>query len=170
MGAVKEFVRTPAGRFVALYAVILTVGFAILALKPVNDSVVDRYTNFVAHQARLALSLLGEDARVERLVLSSPRFAVAIHNGCNGLEAILVFIAGVLAFPASARRKAIGVLLGFVAIQGFNLVRVVALFYTGVFKPDWFSASHVLVWQSLVIVFAVGLWVLWVQRYARQQS
>lgn len=170
MATLRELVRTPAGRFVALYAVILTVGFTILALRPVNDSVVNRYTTFVAHEARLALALLGEDAKVEGQVLSTPRFAVAIYNGCNGLEAILVFVCGVLAFPAPARRKAIGVALGLVAIQAFNLIRIVALFYTGVFKPEWFGASHVLVWQSLVIVFAVSLWVLWVQRYARPES
>lgn len=150
-----------------LYAVILTVGFTILALRPVNDSVVNRYTTFVAHEARLVLTLFGEDATVQGQVLATPRFSVAIYNGCNGLEAILVFVCGVLAFPATAGRKALGVALGFVAIQVFNLVRIVALFYTGVFKPEWFGASHVFVWQSLVIVFAVALWVLWVQRYAR---
>ncbi|HPW56605.1 MAG: exosortase H [Thermoanaerobaculaceae bacterium] len=167
MATLRELVRTPAGRFVARYAVILTVGFTILALKPINDSVVNRYTTFVAHEARLALVLFGDEAKVEGQVLSTPRFAVAIHNGCNGLEAILVFVCGVLAFPATTWRRVVGVALGLVAIQGFNLVRIVALFYTGIYKPEWFGASHVLVWQSLVIVFAVSLWVLWVQRYAR---
>ncbi|HPC83056.1 MAG TPA: exosortase H [Thermoanaerobaculaceae bacterium] len=167
MAGWRELVRTPAGRFVAVYALILTVGFTILALRPVNDSVVNRYTTFVAHEARLALSLLGEDATVQGQILSTPRFSVAIYNGCNGLEAILVFVCGVLAFPAAVKRKLIGVAIGFLAIQAFNLVRIVALFYTGVYKPEWFGASHVLVWQSLVIVFAVSLWVLWVQRYAR---
>lgn len=169
MARLRDLLRTPAGRFVARYAAILVVGFTTLALRPVNDAVVDRYTTFVAHEARLALALLGEEATVQGQVLSTPRFAVAIHNGCNGLEAILVFVCGVLAFPARPGRKALGVALGLVAIQAFNLVRVVALFYTGVFRPEWFSASHVLVWQSLVIVFAVSLWVLWVQRYARPQ-
>ena len=150
-----------------LYVLVLTAGFSVLALKPVNDSVVNRYTTFVAHEARLALVVLGEEATVQGQILTSPRFSVAIHNGCNGLEAILIFVCGVAAFPSPWRRKLLGVTVGFVAIQLFNIVRIVALFYTGVFRPDWFGASHVFVWQSLVIVFAVGLWVLWVQRHAR---
>ncbi|HPS76706.1 MAG TPA: exosortase H [Thermoanaerobaculaceae bacterium] len=170
MSALRDFLRTPTGRFVALYAVILTAGFTVLALDPVNDSVVNGYTTFVAHQARLALLLLGERATVEGQVLASPRFSVAIHNGCNGLEAILIFVCGVLAFPSPWRRKLLGMAVGFVAIQLFNIVRIVALFYTGVFRPDWFGVSHVFVWQSLVVVFAAGLWVFWVQRYARPEA
>lgn len=167
MASLKEFLRTPAGRFVGVYALILTVLFAIIAYKPVNDSVVNRYTTFVAHQSGLVLKLFGESVQVQDQILSTPRFSVAIYNGCNGLEAILIFVCGVMAFPAPWPRKLLGVALGFVAIQVFNLVRIVALFYTGVFKPEWFGTAHVFVWQSLVVVFAVSLWVLWVQRYAR---
>ena len=167
MSPLRSFLRTPVGRFVGLYALILTVGFPVLALRPVNDSVVNRYTTFVAHEARLALLVFGEEATVQGQVLASPRFSVVIHNGCNGLEAILIFVCGVAAFPSPWRRKLTGVAIGFVAIQAFNVVRIVALFYTGVYRPDWFGAAHVFVWQSLVVVFAVGLWVLWVQRHAR---
>jgi exosortase H (IPTLxxWG-CTERM-specific) len=99
-------------------------------------------------------------------VLSSPRFSVAIYNGCNGLEAILIFVSGVVAFPAPWRRKGVGIVLGFVAIQLFNVIRVVSLFYIGALRPQWFSASHTFVWQSLVIVFGVVLWLVWVRRYA----
>lgn len=164
-----EFLKTPAGRFLGRYALILVLGFAAIALKPVNDRVVNPYTTFVAHEGALFLRLFGEPVTVNQQILSSHRFAVAIYNGCNGLEAILIFACGVLAFPARWHRKLLGLVLGFVGIQLFNVVRIVALYYTGVFKPEWFSTAHVLVWQSLVILFAVSLWVLWVQRYAAER-
>jgi len=104
--------------------------------------------------------------RVDGQVLSSPRFAVTIYNGCNGLEAILVFVAGVLAFPASWRARLLGVVLGVVAVQLLNIVRVVSLYYVGVWRPEWFTTAHVLVWQTIVILFAVVLWLFWVQRHA----
>ena len=40
-----------------------------------------------------------------------------------------------------------------------------SLFYIGVFLPRFFSESHVFIWQSIVIVFGVTLWVLWAHRY-----
>jgi exosortase H (IPTLxxWG-CTERM-specific) len=148
------------------YAVVLSLGFLLIALRPVNDRLVDPYTTFVAHQARVALNLLGESARVDGQVLSSPRFAVQIYNGCNGLEAILVFVAGVLAFPAPWMKRLVGVVLGVLTIQVVNIIRVVSLFYIGIFKPQWFAVSHVFIWQSLIILVGVVLWLVWVQRYA----
>ena len=166
----RSFLSTPAGRFVARYVAVLSAGFLVLALRPVNDHVVNPYTTFVAHESAMALNLFGEHARVAGQVLTSSRFSVTIFNGCNGLEAILIFVSGVVAFPAPWRRKLLGVLLGFVAIQVFNVIRVVSLFYIGVFEPAWFNVSHVFIWQSLVIVFGVVLWLVWVRRYALVQA
>ena len=166
MKVLRDIVATPAGRFIARYVVILSVGFFVLALRPVNDHVVNPYTTFVAHESKVALNLFGEGATVRDQVLSSRRFSVVIYNGCNGLEAILIFASGVLAFPAPWRKKVIGLLLGFLAIQVANIARVVSLFYIGIFKPAWFSAAHVFVWQSVIIVLGVVLWLVWVNRYA----
>jgi len=170
VGQVRSFLATPAGRFVARYSVLLVAAFFVLALRPVNDHVVNPYTTFVAHQSKVALNLFGEGATVRGQVLTSPRFSVTIYNGCNGLEAILIFGCGVLAFPARWLRKALGLVLGFLAIQVINIVRVVSLFYVGIFKPSWFAASHIFVWQSLVILFGVLLWLLWVYRYALEPA
>jgi exosortase H (IPTLxxWG-CTERM-specific) len=163
---IRTFLATPAGRFVARYVAVLSLGFLILARRPVNDHIVNPYTTFVAHESRVVLNLFGEDSKVVGQVLTSRRFSVTIFNGCNGLEAILIFVSAVLAFPAPWRSKLLGVVLGFVAIQIFNVVRVVSLFYVGILRPQWFNVSHVLVWQSLVIVFGVVLWLVWVRRYA----
>ena len=166
MKAAKALVASPAGRFVARYVAVLVGLFAVAAWQPVDDRLVDPYTTFVAHESAVALRVLGEDVRVDGQVLSSPRFAVTIYNGCNGLEAILVFVAGVLAFPASWRARLLGVVLGVVAVQLLNIVRVVSLYYVGVWRPEWFTTAHVLVWQTVVILFAVVLWLFWVQRHA----
>jgi len=162
----RHFLATPAGRFVGRYVAVLSIGFLILALRPVNNHLVDPYTTFVAQESKVTLNLFGEKAQVVGQVLTSPRFSVTIFNGCNGLEAILIFVSGVVAFPAPWLRKVFGVVLGFVAIQVFNVIRVVSLFYVGILRPQWFNVSHVFVWQSLVIIFGVVLWLVWVRRYA----
>jgi len=51
-----------------------------------------------------------------------------------------------------------------VAIQAVNLVRVVALYLTGANFPSLFDASHTVVWQTIVILFSVLLWILWANR------
>src|SRR5205823_6180960 len=94
------------------------------------------------------------------------RFAVNIKNGCNGVEALIIFVAAVLSFPATWRSRTIGLLLGTVAIQLINLVRVVALFLTGAYLPKMFESSHTVIWQTIVILCAVLLWIFWANRFA----
>jgi len=161
----KTLWRRPESRFLILFVVILTVSFGVIALQTVNDAFVNPYTELVARTASGALRVFGEDAVVhttERsIILRSPRFSVTIYNGCNGLITSLIFISGVLAFPSSLRAKAVGTLVGLLAIQAINQVRIVSLFYIGIYLPQFFSESHIFIWQSLVIIAGVAMWIVW---------
>jgi exosortase/archaeosortase family protein len=77
---------------------------------------------------------------------------------------MLIFLAAVLAFPAPWKWRLGGLVLGILAIQAINLVRVVSLYLTGVYFPRIFDASHTVIWQTVVILFGVLLWVFWANR------
>ena len=162
----REIWRRPEARFLILFLTILGVSFTAIALKQVNEAVVVPYTAFIARVSGAVLRLFGESATVNSCVVSSPRFAVTIYNGCNGLITSLIFISGVLAFPARWGAKVVGVVGGLLAIQLINLVRIVSLFYIGIYLPAFFNESHIFVWQSLVILAGVSLWIVWAQRFA----
>ncbi|HOC44850.1 MAG TPA: exosortase H [Thermoanaerobaculales bacterium] len=166
MTSVRALWRRPDVRFLVLFLGILLVAFTTIAFQKVNDAVVNPYTGFVARLSGAVLGLIGEDITVTGCELRSPRFAVTIYNGCNGLITSLIFVSGVLAFPASWRAKAVGVIAGLLAIQALNLVRIVSLYYIGVFLPDYFDESHILIGQSLVILAGVGLWIVWARSAA----
>ena len=53
---------------------------------------------------------------------------MSIEAGCNGVEAAIVLIAGIVAFPASLQHKVIAILAGFVFVQALNIVRIISLF------------------------------------------
>ena len=152
--------------FLALFIAVLGGGFTLISVNWVNDHVIEPITAGIASASRVTLNLLGQQVVQTGTVLTSPRFAVNIRNGCNGIEALIIFVAAVLAFPATWRSRGIGLLLGTVAIQIINLVRVVALFLTGAYLPKLFESSHTVVWQTIVILFAVLLWIFWANRYA----
>ena len=160
----------PEIRFVVLFLVILGASFTVIAFRQVNDAVVEPYTAFIARMSGGCLRIFGEAATVTGCEVKSPRFAVTIFNGCNGLITSLVFISAVLAFPAGWRAKLIGVVGGLVAIQIINLVRIVSLFYIGVYLPQYFSDAHVLLWQSLVLISGAALWVMWAGRAASPRA
>jgi exosortase H (IPTLxxWG-CTERM-specific) len=152
--------------FLVVFGVLLLAGFTLLALNWVNDHAVEPFTAGVARASGALLDLLGQDVAMRGTVIHSPRFAVNIRNGCNGLETMIIFWAAVLAFPATWRAKLAGLLLGTLAIQAINLVRVAALFLTGVYFPEFFDSSHTVVWQTIVILCGVLLWLLWASRFA----
>jgi len=162
----RELWDRPDTRFIILFLAALGMTFAIIALRPVNDTVVIPYTAFIARVSGVVLRFFGESASVTGCVVSSPRFAVTIYNGCNGLITSLIFVAGVLAFPARPVAKLIGVAGGLLAIQIVNMVRIVSLFYIGIYLPNLFNDAHIFVWQSLVILAGVALWVIWANRVA----
>lgn len=168
-GSAWQLYRRELG-FLILFVVILGVSFTLISWNPVNDRVIEPFTGAIARAGGATLNLLGQQTTMNGTVIRSDRFAVNIRNGCNGVEAMLIYFAAVLAFPASWKSRWLGVGLGFVAIQLVNLVRVVALFLTGVYLPQLFDSSHTVIWQTLVILSGVLLWILWANRFAATPS
>jgi len=109
--------------------------------------------------------LFDRDANARGNVLYSGRtgFGVQIEAGCNGVEAMLVLLAGMLAYPAPLRWKLAGLSIGFVAIQSLNVVRIVSLYYLGQWDAHWFEWAHLYLWQSLIMLDALVVWLLWIR-------
>lgn len=163
---IRDLWKKPEIRFLVLFLSILGGGFTLIALRQVNHALVDPYTAAIARMSGIVLRLFGEEAVVSGCVVSSPRFAVTIYNGCNGLITSLVLVSGILAFPARWSAKIVGVAGGLFAIQLINLVRIVSLFYIGVFFPEHFNDAHIFIWQSLVILAGISLWIIWARLWA----
>jgi exosortase H (IPTLxxWG-CTERM-specific) len=163
--------RSPRRRsllFLARFLALLVAGYALVAWNPVNDAVVVPFTAAIARVSGVLLNAIGERVSVAGTEIRSERFAVQIENGCNGVEAALLFGSAVLAFPAPWRRRATGLVLGFLAIQALNLVRVVSLFWIGAHRPALFSSSHTVLWQSAIVLASVLLFLVWASRIGRE--
>src|SRR5215470_14673059 len=112
--------------FLLVFVILLGGGFTLISLNWVNDHVIEPFTGGIARLSGGALNVLGQKVSMSGTVIRSSRFSVNIRNGCNGVEAMLIFLAAVLAFPASWKSRLTGLGLGILAIQVVNLVRVVA--------------------------------------------
>jgi exosortase H (IPTLxxWG-CTERM-specific) len=163
----REVWNKPEARFLVLFLGILSLSFFLVALRQVDATIVAPYTSFVARVSGMLLRFIGEPTTVSGCVVSSPRFAVTIYNGCNGLITSLIFISGVLAFPARWLAKTVGIVGGLFAIQIINLIRIVSLFYIGIYFPAHFNDAHIVIWQSLVITAGIALWLIWVYQFTR---
>ncbi len=156
----------PEVRFLVIFLAIVIGGFTLISWNPINNHVIEPFTGWIARVSGATLAAMGQGTAMDGTIIRSPRFAVNIRNGCNGVEAMIIFFAAVIAFPSSWRSRAYGLAIGLVLIQLVNLVRVVALFLTGVYFPRLFDSSHTVVWQTIVILSAVVLWLMWANRFA----
>jgi exosortase H (IPTLxxWG-CTERM-specific) len=159
-------------RFFVLFLVLLAVLFGLELTPPAQHFLVMPWTSTLARIAAGIVTLFDPDVTATANVLrsASSNFAVSIEAGCNGVEATLVLLAAMLAFPASWRRKALGLTAGVVAVQGLNVVRVISLFYIGQWNRDVFEWAHLYVWQALIMLDVLIVWLLWVRTLPRSDA
>jgi exosortase H (IPTLxxWG-CTERM-specific) len=123
------------------------------------------WTDALARISAGIVKLFDSSVLAQGNVLQSTRngFAVSIEAGCNGIEATIVLLAAIIAFPASWKRRLLGVALGVLAVQGLNVVRLISLFYLGQWDLRVFEWAHLYVWQALIMLDVLIVWLLWVR-------
>lgn len=148
-------------KFLLRFVLFLAGFYALVAIRPVNDAVVVPFTAFLVRISAGLLAAIGETVVTDGTVIRSSLFAVDVKNGCNGIEATLLLLAAMLAFPAPPKARLAGIAVGLGVVQAVNLVRIVSLFWLGAHRRDVFDLFHAAVWQTILILLAVGVFVLW---------
>jgi exosortase H (IPTLxxWG-CTERM-specific) len=155
--------------FIAKFVALLVAFYLFLSWRPIDEGIVSPFTRGIANVAA-ALLRLGDPAVAARgTALTSGAFAVEVKNGCNGVEATLLLVSAVLAFPAAWRKRVIGIVAGIVLIQAVNMIRVVSLFILARDFPKWFDTFHVTIWQSVMFLLAIGFFILWSSKFGARQ-
>lgn len=154
----------PVVRFLALFGVLLAVYYAFTVTPWFLPGFLDPYLRFNAELSAALLNLLGQETSCLDTSILSPRFSVRIARGCDAVDPSAIYIAGVLAFPASAKWKLSGAVAGAIGLMLLNFVRIVGLFFTGVYFPRAFDTMHHDVGQALFIFMALLFWFVWSRR------
>lgn len=153
--------KGPIFKFVGLFVLLMAVFYVCTYIPIMNKTILPSYMRFNAQASAVILSVFGEGAKADDTYVSSARYSVNILHGCDAVEPTALFVAAVLAFPASLRSKLPGMLAGSIFLAIINLVRIVSLFYTGIYWPKAFNIMHEDVWQSLFILLSLVLWIAW---------
>lgn len=158
-------------RFIVVFVLVLLALFTLEMLTPVQEQVIVPFTGLLAS---LSASLIVPfDSSViaygKILQFGDSGFAVSIEAGCNGVEATIVLIAAVIAFPGSWRARLIAIGLGFLAVQAMNIVRIISLFYLGDWNLDIFSWVHLYLWPVLIMLDVLIVFIVYL-RYLSNRS
>jgi exosortase/archaeosortase len=80
----------------------------------------------VEHDKKISCSVTAQGNRIQS---TRTDFALRIEAGCNGIEAVIILAAAMLAFPAVLLQRLAGLLIGTATIVLLNIVRIMSLFY-----------------------------------------
>jgi exosortase/archaeosortase family protein len=126
--------------------------------------VLGSFSAFVASVVQSLLGLSGiEASRAGTLLFVPGGFAYRIAIGCTGLLPAAVLTVAILASPGTGSAKRRGVLVGVPLVLAVNLLRMVHLFYLGVYSPRFFVLAHTVLWEAAIVLVVFATWLVWVR-------
>lgn len=152
-------------RFFIIFSVLLIGLFTLEILQPAEKYVIIPFTSMIADISVWIVQVFDDNVVATGNVIRDKvsGFGVRIERGCNGLEAVIILFAAIFAFPAPFKNKLIGFVAGFFAIQLLNLVRIISLYYLGQWNYTAFEWFHLYLWQALIILDALVVWLIWLR-------
>lgn len=119
-------------------------------------------TVVAASQVKMILVWLGVPVSQYAASLYIPGgFGYVVAIGCTGVVPAAVLAIAVLAAPAPAVTRALGLVVAVPLVLLLNLLRLVHLFYLGVHDPRTFALAHEVLWECALVVCTVGIWFGW---------
>lgn len=157
-------------RFLLIFVAVELGLLGLELLNPVQQYFVLPFTTLLAKFCAWLVTMFDSSAASAGKVLWNPTtgFGVSIEPGCNGIEAMITLFAAIMAFPSTWKHRLVGFFWGTVAIQLLNVVRVISLFYLGQWNTEVFKIAHEYLWQALIMIDVLVVWLIWVRSNPRQ--
>ena len=151
-------------RFLLTFLLIIGVLFA-LELTPPGQALVHPWAALLAGFSTFLINLFDPKVISYNNIIQSQvnGFGVAIEAGCNAIEACIVLVAAILAFPSPWCHKMLGLMIGLIVVQAFNILRIISLFYLGQWRMDAFEFAHLYLWQGLIMLDVLVVWLIWIR-------
>lgn len=138
------------------------------------EPTVDPLTHSVTAQTAIVLNVCGYPVQVEdRATKPTSDISylgtgkLAVYEGCNGINTMIIFVAFVVAFGPTSRAMLWFIPLGLVLIHFVNLLRITLLFLVSEHIPKAMYFTHKYFFTAIIYVVIFCLWLWWVRVYAK---
>lgn len=156
-------------KYALIYFIILVSMFWFETTPWAQSYTVGTWTQFLADFSGNLMQTFDDKVLVQGSDLRNSKsgYAVSIKAGCNGVEAALILAAAILAYPGPWLKKLVGMVIGVLAIQILNIVRIISLYYLGAWSQKAMDIAHLYVWPGLIILDALVIFLLWIHWLGR---
>lgn len=159
-------------KFFIIFITVLISLFFLELLNGVQHAVIVPFTSLLAKISADIIQIFDSSVQASGVIIHNIHSGagVQIESGCNGVEACIVLIAAIVAFPSSWRNKFIGIVLGIIAIQAINILRIISLFYLVQWDQALFEFAHLYLWQALIMLDVLIVFLFWVGFVNKQRT
>ncbi|MBT6148242.1 MAG: hypothetical protein HN712_01775 [Gemmatimonadetes bacterium] len=98
-------------------------------------------------------------------VVETLRTVFEVRFECTGLFSLFIYLAAVVAYPASGDHKIRGVAFGLPAFFSYSVLRLVVIGAIDHLVPLWLDWFHIYFMVLLNLGFFLFIWAIWVNRW-----
>lgn len=147
--------------FVAGFGLLMAVFYGFWFTDVFKENILNPVVSANVWLASKFLLLFGYQPVVDGANLYTSEFSISVAQGCDALEPMAIYLFIVLLFPIAFKAKLPAMVLGLPFLFVLNQVRIISLFFMGVYTPKLFDFTHIVVWQVLFIIIALLMVVYW---------
>jgi len=144
-------------KFLLLFATYIILFFLLLEIPYIVEifPLENFTTNLAVEATKISINLIGIEAKVSGVSFKLDNAIMMVDPDCNGLKAVILFIAVILAYPSSLKVKLVWILGSIIFLQFINIVRITFLAWTLRYHFDNFDFIHDFISPIFVISIAL---------------
>ncbi|MEN9445368.1 MAG: hypothetical protein RIS47_2259 [Bacteroidota bacterium] len=138
---------------------------------PYYDVLIESLTASLLHASQTVLGWIGEDSLVYyKSIQQIGGSGIYLDKGCLGRNLMGLYAGFLIVFPGRTDSKLWFISLGLIGIVCLNILRIVALYLTLKYWPQYLDINHHVVFKYTVYTFTFVLWYWWIKRYRLPHS
>lgn len=155
-------------KFFLIFFGVIGLYYAIVLF--MNESLFEPYINLNAYLSGNLIKLFADNVSVSGNKIISDGLVIILSFGCEGSESLVIFIAGLLAFPSKLNYKLKGLFLGGAVLYALNIIRIIILFFIGKMDFEIFHLFHDEILPIVFIIISVIAWVIWLKGVEKKNA
>ena len=89
--------------------------------------------------------------------------SIVVIGECNGFEASMILMTGIIVYPSCLKARVLGVVAGFISVQLVNIIRILSLFFLKAWDENVFEFAHLYIFSGIIMLHVVLFLFLWLQ-------
>lgn len=128
-----------------------------------NEELFKPYIDFSTFLAGNLIGIFDSSTNTAGNVIATDNLNIILSFGCEGSEALVIYLAGIIAYPANLKYKTKGFIIGGIILYSLNIIRILILYFIGSWNFDLFDLFHNEILPVIFIIISLVSWYIWLK-------